>query len=179
MSGKPSIYWDTCIFLSWLTDEIRNNPDDKLGVEKLALLFDQNQISIVTSTITLVEILESKINPEEYQKFRQLLSRRNFLLVDVTKEIAEISHDIRNYYAKPGESTLKVPDCIHLATAISMDCGAFYTFDGESQRKNTILMLSKPIAGKYDISIQVPQPDKVLQLSVLEFREPVVTDEIE
>ncbi len=169
MSGRPLIYLDSCIFISWLKNEIRQDPKDMLGVEKLVNLFDMGQIDIVTSTITLTEVLESSIDKESFLIFRALFSRRNCHLVDVTREVAEISHQIRNFYHFPNQMTLGTPDCLHLATAIYYQCKTFYTFDGENKRDGMLLSLPNPIADKYSLSILKPEPDKVLQLSVLDF----------
>ena len=85
MSGRNSIYWDTCIFLAWIKNEERVNPDDMQGVYELATKFDMGQVDIVTSVITITEILQTTISEEQYNNFKRLYSKRNFLLVDVTR----------------------------------------------------------------------------------------------
>jgi predicted nucleic acid-binding protein len=166
MTGKNIIYWDSCIFISWLKNEPRDDPDDLLGIEKLITLFDMGQIDIATSAITFIEVLENETGLQEFQKFRQLFSRKNCFLIDVDKKIAELSHDIRNFYKREGPKTLSTPDCIHLATAIMFQCSEFYTFDGESNSPGKLLTLEKPIAGEYNLNIQKPKPDKVIQPSL-------------
>jgi len=166
MSGKDKAYWDSCIFIAYLNDEIRDDPLDMLGIDELATLFDMGQIDLVTSTITITEVLRTSIKPEDYQRFRLLFSRKNCHLVDVTRKIAEISHEIRNFYYQPPAATLTVPDCIHLATAIWFQCGAFYTFNGEGKRPG-LLSLNNPIANLYDLQIQKPTPTSPPQLPLL------------
>ncbi|MGD0707406.1 MAG: PIN domain-containing protein [Anaerolineaceae bacterium] len=164
MSGKGRIYWDSCIFIAHLGNETRQNPSDMYGVNELVSMFDMGQIDLVTSVITITEVLESSMGKSEYEKFRLLFSRKNCHLVEVNRGIAEISHEIRNYYYQPGTPTLSTPDCLHLATAIWFDCCTFYTFDGESG-KSGLLTLKAPIAGKYDLPIKIPAPSSPPQLS--------------
>ncbi len=166
MSGKALIYWDTCIFLAYLKDEDREDPQDMLGVQELATLFDQGQLDLATSVITFTEVLEGSIPPEDYRNFRNIFSRKNSHLIDVHKEIAEISHTIRDFYYDPNRksstSTIRTPDAIHLATAIWFGCGVFYTFDGEAG--HGLLQLSQPIADVYSMPIQRPAPTQPPQL---------------
>jgi predicted nucleic acid-binding protein len=166
MTGKNIIYWDSCIFIAWLKNEPRNDPNDLLGIEKLVTLFEMGQIDIATSAITFIEVLQNETGLAEFEKFRQLFSRRNIFLVDVDRKIAELSHDIRNYYRQFNSKTLSTPDCIHLATAIIFQCSEFYTFDGESNYPGKLLTLEKPIAGEYDLNILKPKPDETSQLSL-------------
>lgn len=164
MNGREIIYWDACIFIAHLKDEQRQNPRDMQGVNELANLFDQGQLELTTSTITITEVLESTISPVAYRMFRSLFSRRNFHLIEVSREIAEISHEIRNFYydESMGQPTVKTPDAIHLATAIWFQCGVFYTFDGTAGRG--LIQLSQPIANQYPLNIQKPTPNQPPQL---------------
>jgi predicted nucleic acid-binding protein len=167
MSGsKDNIYWDSCIFIAYLKNEIRQDPNDLAGINELFTLFDMGQLDIWTSTITIVEILETSITQEIYNKFQSFFSKRNFHPVDVTRRIAEISAEIRSHYYQAGLSTISTPDCIHIATAIYSKCGILYTFDGGGTRPG-ILTLTNPIAGHYPLRIQKPIPTKPPQLSFI------------
>ena len=165
MSGKGRIYWDSCIFIAHLNNEARQDPQGMLGIVELAELFDLGQIDLVTSTITIVEVLRTTIKLEDYQRFRMLFSRRNCFLIEVTRKIAEISEEIRSFYYQPGTPTIEVPDCIHLATAIWFQCETFYTFNGEGVRPG-LLSLKSPIADRYNLPIQKPIPTRPPQLSL-------------
>ena len=82
------------------------------------------------------------------------------------RRIAEISHEIRNFYQIQkqidGIKTIAVPDAIHLATAISLNCTCFYTFDGDGGQKlgepRALLLLGNKIADKYNLRIEKPMP---------------------
>ncbi len=163
MSGKDIVYWDSCIFIAHLKNEIREDPNDLLGIKQLVKFIDQGKIGLATSTITFTEVLSTSISEENYKLFRSLFSRRDYHLIDVTREIAEISHDIRSHYNENGNG-LKTPDAIHLATAIFFNCKEFYTFDGCAD-PNGLLNLQTPIAGIYDLDVKRPSPETPPQLS--------------
>jgi len=167
MSGKNLVYWDTCIFISWLGNETRVEAREMYGVADMGTAFDMNQIDVATSTVTITEILEAASDTSVYTRFRGLLSRRNLLLTDVDRSIAELASEIRSFYYIPNTPSLTVPDCIHLATAIRLECEKFYTFDGDDHKSNKLLTLPLPIANKYQLVIQRPISDNPTQLSLI------------
>ena len=165
MSGsREQVYLDSCIFIAHLNNEDRQDPNDRFGIDEIVNQFDLGQIEIVTSTLTITEVMRTKIPQEQLKRFRSLFSRRNFHLVDVTREIAEVSEEIRSYYYEPNKATLGTPDCIHIATAIYWPCDVLLTFDGEGNRPG-ILGLQNPIAGKYNLQIRKPNPTRPPQLA--------------
>ena len=167
MTGKNLVYLDSCIFIAWLKNEIRSDPREMAGVSDIGVSFDMGQIDIVTSTITFTEVLQSSIGQSEFDRFRNLFSRRNAFLIDVNRKIAEISHNIRDFYYSPNSQALDTPDCIHLASAIWFHCSIFYTFDGSSGKSNGLLNLPFPLANKYPLKIQKPSSNSITQLPLL------------
>jgi predicted nucleic acid-binding protein len=165
MSGRDSIYWDSCIFIAHVKNEPRQDPLDMAGVSELACSFTFGQIELVTSTITITEVLRTSIGPENYEKFRKLFSWKNFQLIDVSKKIAEISHEIRDTFRGNQGATLQTPDCLHLATAIWFKCQTFYTFDGCDQKRPGLLSLSNSFEQQYNLIIKKPVPTSPPQLS--------------
>lgn len=146
---SPLYYWDTCLFLAWLKDEER--PTGEMdGVRELIDLSRRREIKLMTSTLTLVEVLSSKIPAGFDSLFTNLLKRVNRVSVDI--KVAGIAHDLRNYYASRqtefGNKTLSTPDAIHLATAILHRADEFHTFDNEGSSKNLgLIPLSGDVAG--------------------------------
>ena len=52
-TGKPIIYWDSCVFLAWIKDE--NRPNDEMdGVYDVAQKIQNDQCVLLTSSITSV-----------------------------------------------------------------------------------------------------------------------------
>lgn len=167
MTGKPLIYWDACIFLGYLQDEKRNDPMDMLGVQELVTRIDKDDLQLVTSVVTLCEVLESRLTVDQKSKFESLFRRRNFHLVDVHSRIARIAHDIRDYYQQMKVNdnlpTVGTPDALHLGTAIYMECTRFYTFDekDEPRKRRAIIPLSPVVAEQYNLIIEKPTPTQI------------------
>ena len=165
MSGKSDrIYFDSCIFLAHLKNEQRSDPSDMAGVNDLVDKIDRGETHLATSVISLAEVLESSLSSDARDKFEDLWKRRNCHLVEVNRKIAEIAHNIRDYYRrqqqKDGLPTLSTPDAIHVATAISFDCERLYTFDRKDRPGKTraLIPLSPLVAGQYQLIIEKPTP---------------------
>lgn len=89
--------------------------------------FDRGDFQIVTSTITLLEVLVQPLrtgNTSLAGQYRDILLNQDRLsVVSVSPEIAEISAMLRANYA------LRTPDSIQLATAINRGASSFLTND--------------------------------------------------
>ena len=171
MNGKTeTIYLDACIFLAHLKNETRQDPRDMAGVEELTQKIDRLEVNLVTSVITLSEVLESGVPVNARDTFLRLFQRRHCHLIDVTARIAEIAHNIRDYYRKQqaidGLPTVATPDALHLATAIEVECDVFYTFDekDDPKRKRGLIPLNPVVAGQYSLSIKKPAPTGAIDM---------------
>jgi predicted nucleic acid-binding protein len=162
MSGEKLVYWDSGIFIAWLTDEARD-PAEMQGIEEQIEAFEKGTLFICTSTLTLAEILPGQLPRKVREIFENLDRNRNFEFVQVTKKIARLAQELRDYYSrsKVGTSTtLAIPDSVYLATAIIQGCEVFYTFDAKERpgKSQALAPLSGTIAGKYYLKIEKPGP---------------------
>jgi predicted nucleic acid-binding protein len=158
--GKHTYYWDSCVFISLVTREGRTDVD-MATLRQLESLLEIQAITIFTSAITRVEVLEFR-KPEEEEIAQALLKRS--VVASVNSKIVDIAREIRGYYRNEGTEIL-LPDAIHLASAIYYNATSLHTYDGCSKRprKTDLLRLPNPIAGKYGIRICVPEvPDEFL-----------------
>lgn len=100
---------------------------------------DQGMMRGVSSTITLAEVLVQPLRAENSELAKQyeeiLTSSRNFRLQPVTTSIARLAANLRGRYA------LKMPDALHVATAIEAGCDAFLTNDAAIKRVTEITVL--------------------------------------
>ncbi len=151
MAGTdPLYYWDTCIFLAWLKDEERK-AGEMAGVREVIEKNRKREVRLMTSVLTLTEVLASKIPVGLENLYKGLIMRRvNRIGMDI--KVAQLAHDIRDYYAQRatenGGKILSTPDAIHLATAILYRADEFHTFDEEGGRKTLgLLPLSGNVAG--------------------------------
>lgn len=150
MAGaSPIYYWDTCLFLAWLKDETRKSGEMD-GVREVIARHKRREVRLITSTLTRIEVLESRIPAGVGNAFTDLLKRLTQLGMDT--KIAGLAHDLRDYYSKDtavhGGKNLSSPDAIHLATAIHHRADEFHTFDCDGNAKNLgLLPLSGDVAG--------------------------------
>jgi predicted nucleic acid-binding protein len=163
MAGtKRRVYFDACLFISWLTGEYEE-PEDAAGVNYYVAEAEAGRILILTSVITRIEVLESKLGKEVAERFRLYLKTLGKVPAEVTGKIADCAHAIREYYREKtdGFENVSIPDAIHLATAAFHECDTFLTFDGRDQvqrpnRGRPLLTLKSPIAGRYHVAVALP-----------------------
>jgi predicted nucleic acid-binding protein len=160
MAGAdPRYYWDTCLFLAWIKDEHR--PSGEMdGVREVIARTKRREATIITSVLTLVEALESRLPVGMERLFKDLLKRVHRISMD--SKVAELAHDIRDYYMvrtkEFGGKTLSSPDAIHLATAILYRADEFHTFDsGGSNSKSIGLIQLSGNVGEHRLTICKPQ----------------------
>lgn len=160
MAGAdPKYYWDTCLFLAWIKDEQR--PTGEMdGVREVVARAKRREVIIMTSVLTLVEALQSKI-PVGFEKlFSDMMKRVQRLGMDI--KVAELAHGIRDYYvahsAEYENKKLTTPDAIHLATAIWYKADEFHTFDnGKKDSKSLGLIQLSGDVGGHRLTICKPQ----------------------
>jgi predicted nucleic acid-binding protein len=149
-------YWDSCVFISLLT--LNNRTDEEVSnLRALEALSDEGQITILTSAITKIEVLDCHLTAEQENMFQGMLERSNIEVVSLTSRIASLAREIRTAY----EGKVAVPDAIHLATAIFYNSTAFHTYDGcgRKSKHTDLLKLETPILGKYPLTISKPEPE--------------------
>lgn len=106
---------------------IEEHPTFGLILDPFFEAVKEGRIHLVTSTITLLEVLVHSLRKKDdalAHKYNDiLLSSPNIETISVTPATAEEAAELR------GRSRLKTPDAIHLATAISYHATAFLTND--------------------------------------------------
>lgn len=151
-SGRPVIYWDTCVFITWLTEEKSKWPASIWqGIQDVVDLVEAGQAILVTSTLIRTEVFLGKLTLEQKQKFAGLLRRKNVEEVAPHMRITDRASTIREKHK------IKTPDAIHLATAILYDVDEMHTMDGwhEDGKRDGLLALSGNVA---DYSLRITEP---------------------
>ncbi len=136
-------YFDSCVYLAYLRNE-----ETHYGKARIAAIqnaWDQSERGgaiVVTSAITMVEVLNHKLNAKTEKKFMQAIQSGIHQCEDVTPTIAIRARQYRDFYklhpvkfpnGSDHRSDLTAADAIHLATAKMLDCDEFWTFDGSSK----------------------------------------------
>ena len=150
MAGaEPIYYWDSCLFVAWIKDEQRKS-GEMGGVREIVERAKRREVKIVTSVLTLTEVLSGKIPVGMDTLFSGMMKRVQRISVDI--KVASVAHDLRDYYstrkAEFGGKTLSTPDAIHLATAIIYRVTEFHTFDNDGDAKSLgLIPLSDNVGG--------------------------------
>jgi predicted nucleic acid-binding protein len=163
---RKKVYWDTCVFIAWIGDESSWPDDVKKGIQQTIELAISGEVMIVTSALTLAEILETKMTPDQKIKFRTAFSAPYLQLIDVDRKIGVLSaqirerHDTRIYGPNRtliSGTFIRMPDSIHLATAIHLNVAVLNTLDGSgrSPKRLDMLELDGKVGG-YSLSIKLP-----------------------
>jgi PIN domain len=160
-SGRYIHYFDTCIFLHWLSDP-QKDADVVDGIEQIVTNAEQHgSVIIVTSVITRIEVLNARMAPDAADRFNSMLGQFVVQTVNVDPRVAQLAHDIREFYMLQTPAIkIATPDCIHLATAIHFECDEMNTLDGSGKhpRASDLLRFSGNVmGGKFTIPITKPR----------------------
>src|SRR5579871_5628814 len=158
-SGKPYIFWDTCVFIAWLNDETIWPSDVLRGIKDVADLVNSNEAHLVVSSLMRTEIFLGQLKLENKQKFSDFLRRSNVHEISPDMRITDRASSIREYYNIRGNK-IKVPDAIMLATSILYRVDEMHTIDGLDPmgiKHTRLLALNGNVAG-YALVVVPPYP---------------------
>ena len=139
------IYWDSDAFLGWLQSEAGKAE----LCEGTLLRADAGEVLIVTSTLTIAEVLWMKNAPpipkDKADIVRKFFRRSSMRLRNVTRVVSESAQEL------VWDHGVKPKDAIHVATALEAKVQALETFDEGLLKKSGIigappLLIRKPIA---------------------------------
>ncbi len=139
MSGTNQriYYWDSCIYLARILNEQSHGQPHIGAMEQIANDNFQLKNMIFTSVITLIEVLESKMSPDQRELFRKTFLSSNHVLYDVDPPIAHKAREFRERVKVETQKILTTPDAIHLATASIYGAHEVHTFDdGQKEQKS-------------------------------------------
>ncbi len=150
MPSLRRIYWDSCVFLSYV------NEDAERVSHISALLEDarNGEIEIVTSTVSVVEVafgaaeqIQSSLSEEMEARINKLWEPASpLLMADFHILIAEAAKGMMRSGVPEGWS-LKPMDAVHLATAQRLEVDEFHTYDGPLKKwaSRVSYLISEPI----------------------------------
>jgi len=116
-------YWDADVFLGWLTDD----PEKAPKCEGVLAEADAGRVQIVTSALTLTEVIRLKGQPriarEQEDAIRAFFEHEWIIVRDVDRFVAEEAREL------VWSHNVQPKDSIHLATALGLRLSQFDTFD--------------------------------------------------
>lgn len=126
LAGKR-IYLDANLFIYLL--ESRNYPDHKVAVEQVFGLIDSGGAAGVTSELTLGEALPVPLRTGDdalVASYREIFTRQSRLEVAaIVLAVIDAAAVLRAH------SSLRMPDALHVATAMQHNCDIFLTNDAK------------------------------------------------
>jgi len=159
--------------------EVLGNEDvaqsKRAAVEEILLENESGQNIIITSVITHIEVLPSKIDDKGGQDERDYISlfdADRYLEVEITTNIVMRAREIRNHYYRPADANGKgarmmdAGDALHLATATVLAIPDFHTRDNNKKKGNVPLLSlytmygENKICGKYPLNISSPEAEQ-------------------
>lgn len=118
---------------------VEKHPDYVARMRSIFQRVAQAQLQIITSAITLTEVLTLPLetgNATYQREYREmLLNTEAITTLPVTIGIAEKAAELRAKYR------LRTPDALHVATALVSNCDAFLTNDLKLKRVAEIRVL--------------------------------------
>lgn len=147
--GRQRVYWDACVFLSF----IENHPDRVRAIRTWLEKAEKGKVVIVTSTLSIVEVAFAKqekdqrvLIPEEEANIDNLWTPESpVTLAEFHTSIALEARRLMRGAMASGIG-LKPADAIHLATCRTLKITEFHTYDEKLGRAAEItqLQISEP-----------------------------------
>lgn len=133
-SGKPRFYWDTAPLIAWIIDEKRHDPAEMSGLAEVLDMVDQGNAILMTSVLWRAEVLDISLTPAQRKRLVAAFDGRSIIELGIDGRVMDLTSQIRSFHKnskkKDAIKNIRVPDAIHLASAIHYDATEFHTFDG-------------------------------------------------
>lgn len=155
-------------------------PEKRQAIQDILASNRKYENIIVTSVVTHLEVLPSKLNAkqaESERKYNGMFDGKRFQDIEVNRNILIRAREIREFYyraAKDGNPAkiMDAADAVHLATATIYNAIEFHTRD-DDKKGSKIPLVSlyqwsgvDKICGKYPLLILSPENDQgVLNLA--------------
>lgn len=165
-TGKPRFYWDTAPLIAWVQDEIRDDPAEMDGLAEVIDLVESGKAILMTSVLWRAEVLDSKLNADQKKNLINVFQNRYIQELSIDARVMDLAREIRDHQRNdPRKDVIKnirVPDAIHLASAIHYEATEFHTFDGKKAdgTSSALLTLNGNVAG-HRLKICIPRAEQL------------------
>jgi len=135
MAIRSRRYWDSSVFIAWLAEETVDGRVDKCRpVIKAA---EAGQVIIVTSSLTLVEVIRLKgkpaFDPAKEDMIQRFFMQEYIVVRQLDRHLGEVARSLiwkHGFWPK---------DSVHVATALEARADQLDTFDDELCRKSRMI----------------------------------------
>lgn len=152
-TGRLQYYWDTAPLVAWLTDEKRADPAELAGIAAVIDMVDRGRAVLMTSVLWRSEVLDLDLSTAQKRRLEAAFSGQSIHELAIDSRVMDLAGHIRSVQKKSTKKdamqNVRVPDAIHLASAIHYGADEFHTFDGVRHGKNAggLLTLNGNVAG--------------------------------
>lgn len=166
-TGRPKFYWDTAPIIAWIKDEQRDDPAEMDGLAEVLDLVERNKAVLMTSVLWRAEVLAGSLNDDQKRNLTRVFQNRYIQELSIDARVMDLAGEIRNYHKRNRQQkdvlqNIRVPDAIHLASAIHYEAVEFHTFDGKKADGSAsgLLTLNGNVGG-HRLKICVPKADQL------------------
>jgi predicted nucleic acid-binding protein len=146
-------YWDTAPLVAWITDERRADPSEMSGLAEVVEMVERGQAILMTSVLWRAKVLDLGLTTSQKKKLESAFDGQTVVELSIDGQVMDLAGYIRTHQKgskkKDVLKNVRVPDAIHLASAIHYGASEFHTFDGARQGQNAggLLTLDGNVAG--------------------------------
>lgn len=121
---------------------------------------------IITSVLWRAEVLTGLMTKAQRKRLEQAFDPRSLIEVGINSRVMALAGEIRDYQRNSRKKgvlqNVRVPDAIHLASAIYYEATEFHTFDGAGAagQKGKLLTLDGNVAG-HRLKVCVPKAEQL------------------
>jgi predicted nucleic acid-binding protein len=151
MSINPkTVYWDTSCFIARFNGE----PDRIEVCNAIIEAAKREELKLYTSYLTMCEWakIKGEYASEAEDQIVKFLQNPYITLVAIDLPVSRVTRDLIRHYS------LRLPDAIHLATAIKLKVDVFHTYD-----LGDLIKLNGKIP---EVKVQISKPTFVFQASL-------------
>lgn len=151
--ARKNVYWDSDAFLGLLNGE----PDKIPACEDVWKAAERGLIAIVTSTLTVAEVIyakgvHNKLDPAKRPLVNSFFRSGHIILKPLTRKIAELARDV------VWDSKVRPKDAVHIATSAYFNISEFHTFD------DGLLSIKTISVDGFIVATQKPYAQRQLEL---------------
>lgn len=161
MPDRVRLYWDACVFLSYINEM----PDRLPDIEALLEQAQRGEIQIVTSVVSVAEVAFAAseqqaraLDEKQEDRIARLWALGSPIqLVDVHLLIAEKARALQRAGVPQGWTGLRSPDAIHLATAQHEEVAEVNTYDPGWYKYASVIgrPIKRPVAVQPQLGLSV------------------------
>lgn len=163
-TGKYRFYWDTAPLIAWIVDEKRA-PAEMAGLAEVVDMVERGAAVLMTSVLWRAEVLDMGLTQNQRKRLESAFDGQSVIELSIDNRVMDLAGQIRSFHRnakkKDALKNIRVPDAIHLASAIQFEATEFHTFDGARSggAKGGLLSLDGNVAG-HRLKICVPSAEQ-------------------